>query len=686
MSWYHPGFAFKKAMVIPRANVSGGSDLPDFPVLVSVSSPDLKSASFGGLVCSPVGLDLLFTDANEQRELAYEVESYSAETGALLAWVRVPVLSASRDTEVYLYFGNPTITLPLSNAIGTWDPYFSSVWHLGNGVQLNAYDSSTNIAGFPQTALPTEGLINGGAAYTGQETIQSLNTGRLDMSLSSPFVLYGSATHDATLTTACDLAAFQGGTETSATTTVTGTNAYAEIQSTSGTVASVSSIPGAPTGKGWVYQPGTGTFVAGNWSASVTLSSNQWGGSGHTDVTLRFFKYSSGTYTSIGTINTAITGTAKTTYSFSDTALSSLTFGANDLLYVDLWWHDNNAYAGTDNPTVYVSSSSSVGVADDMQIITSTFVPSGLVGPTVTLSAWAKRERIGTWQTLIAHGTGTGRDYDFAFSGGSTYPSGSGTTTGSSADNLVFLYRDPSDTTWHCYASTATYTDTTSWHHYAVTYTYGVPQSATLYVDGVAVSGRWTNGTGAVPPFATYDNLAIGSTTDSGEAFFGTLDEVHISKGTTRGAGWIATEYLNQVNPSAFLREGETVAFEGNVDIPLIVAYGSTTAKTFSQQNNTRARGVRLVLNTTYLQGDNPLIVTLAGQDDTSGTPIILASWTTQAQVTGQALGTTIMTYYPGLPNSSLVTSGLLPKVWEVSVSPTTNEPASYTLGASLIV
>lgn len=169
-----------------------------------------------------------------------------------------------------------------------------------------------------------------------------------------------------------------GGSETSRTTTVTGTNVYAEIRSQGGTQASVTSIPATPTGRGYVYQPGAGTFATGNWSASATFAASNWGGSpSNTDITMRFFKYSSGVYTSIGTLNVGVTSISKTTYSFSATSMSSVTFGASDLLYVDLWWHDTNTSTQGDDPVVYVSTSATAGVVNDMQITTSTFTPSG---------------------------------------------------------------------------------------------------------------------------------------------------------------------------------------------------------------------------------------------------------------------------------------------------------------------
>jgi Concanavalin A-like lectin/glucanases superfamily len=185
--------------------------------------------------------------------------------------------------------------------------------------------------------------------------------------MTTALVLYGSNAANATLTTACNMATTTGGTETSVTSTASGTNDYQEIYSQGGSPASVSSIPSTPTGHGWLFKPGAVTFVAGNWSASITLACSS--GTGAT-VTLRVFKYSGGSYTSIGSLSSiTISGHPKTTYSVAATSLGSFSLLASDYVYIDLWWYDSGG-ANSNNPVVYVSTTSSNGVASDMQITT----------------------------------------------------------------------------------------------------------------------------------------------------------------------------------------------------------------------------------------------------------------------------------------------------------------------------
>lgn len=220
-------------------------------------------------------------------------------------------------------------------------------------------------------------------------------------------VYYGSSVSNGTITTACTASTTTGGTETSKTSTWSGGNHFAEVWSQGGSSTPVTAIPGTPTGHGWVTTaPGAGTFATGNWSASIALALSS---SSTVSWTVRFFKYSSGTYTSIGTIATsaASLGTSRTVISFTATSMSSVVFAAGDLLYYDLWMQDTTG-AGGDNAIVYESNSSSAGVANDVQITTSTFTPSSstfsrTVPATIALKATLSRTVSATFALANAH-------------------------------------------------------------------------------------------------------------------------------------------------------------------------------------------------------------------------------------------------------------------------------------------
>jgi len=187
-------------------------------------------------------------------------------------------------------------------------------------------------------------------------------------------IYYGSNVANGTLATASTMSSTTGGTETTAVTTVSGGGVWCETFSRAASETAVGAI-GSPSGKGWVASPGSGSFATGNWSAAIALSI---AATATVAWTVRFYKYNGSTYTSIGTIATsgASLGTTRTVISFSATSMSGISFGSSDLLYVDLWMNDSTGTGG-DNPKVYESNSATQGVANDVQVTTSTFSPSG---------------------------------------------------------------------------------------------------------------------------------------------------------------------------------------------------------------------------------------------------------------------------------------------------------------------
>src|SRR5260221_3569703 len=171
-------------------------------------------------------------------------------------------------------------------------------------------------------------------------------------------VYYGNSIADATLTTACDMVATtSGGAETSKQTLYTGFFTHGEITSQGGTVATVSSTPATPTGRGWVWNPGAGTYANAVWGAIHTLAFASI--SNLTSMTVRFFRYDNlGVYHLIGVITLSPTfHTAKTTYTWTNTTMASTAFAATDRGYTDAWANGGSNFQ-LSRPTVYESSSS----------------------------------------------------------------------------------------------------------------------------------------------------------------------------------------------------------------------------------------------------------------------------------------------------------------------------------------
>src|SRR5436305_13625502 len=101
-------------------------------------------------------------------------------------------------------------------------------------------------------------------------------------------IFYCSNVADSSLTSAGDLASSAGGVESSSLSSFTGSGTYGELCALGGTPLSTTSLPATPTGNGWIYALGAGSFAQGNWSASFARSDITGGIA--VDFTIRFFK------------------------------------------------------------------------------------------------------------------------------------------------------------------------------------------------------------------------------------------------------------------------------------------------------------------------------------------------------------------------------------------------------------
>jgi hypothetical protein len=119
--WWNLNWPYRKQITIDHAMVL--SNLTDFPVLISLNSDDdLKSYA------QTNGNDLVFTNKTGTK-LSHEIESYNPLIGQLVAWVKVPTLSSTKNTTLYLYFGNGLCSNQ-EDIIGTWDSNFLMIQHL----------------------------------------------------------------------------------------------------------------------------------------------------------------------------------------------------------------------------------------------------------------------------------------------------------------------------------------------------------------------------------------------------------------------------------------------------------------------------------------------------------------------------------------------------------------------------
>ncbi|MEQ8525855.1 DUF2341 domain-containing protein [Gracilimonas sp.] len=156
-----PGYTFRKKFAVDNAQVSGSTNLTDFPVLISLTENDFRTTGNGGGVESPNGYDIVFTSADGSTVLDHELESYNASTGEILFWVRFPTLNATSDTEFFVYYGNSSQTTDQS-VNTTWNSGYQMVLHLDSDLS-DATSNGNNGSTSGTSVIP--GIIGDGRDF-----------------------------------------------------------------------------------------------------------------------------------------------------------------------------------------------------------------------------------------------------------------------------------------------------------------------------------------------------------------------------------------------------------------------------------------------------------------------------------------------------------------------------------------
>ena len=161
-------YQYVRAVTIDYTKVPT-ADQSNFPVLFSGTYAYLATTANGGNVTNANGYDIIFTsDAAGVTKLNHEIETYTAASGLVNFWVRVPTVSHTANTVIYLWYGNSAISTSQENVTGVWDANFKGVWHLPNGSSLTANDSTgVNNLTNNGTTPATTGKVDGAASFNG---------------------------------------------------------------------------------------------------------------------------------------------------------------------------------------------------------------------------------------------------------------------------------------------------------------------------------------------------------------------------------------------------------------------------------------------------------------------------------------------------------------------------------------
>jgi hypothetical protein len=118
------GYTTRKKITVDNTYID--NNLTDFPLLVKIAA----DSDIGANIDSN-GYNIRFTSNDGETLLKYERQSFSVSGGNAtgIFWVKVPTLSGSADTDIYLYYkaASPSDG---QDATNVWDSNFVAVYHL----------------------------------------------------------------------------------------------------------------------------------------------------------------------------------------------------------------------------------------------------------------------------------------------------------------------------------------------------------------------------------------------------------------------------------------------------------------------------------------------------------------------------------------------------------------------------
>lgn len=154
-------FSFYRTVTINKALVP--SDQSNFPVLISGTYSYLKVAGSGGNVQNASGFDIgFYSDSALTTKLKWEIERWIDTTGEVIYWVKVPTVSSSVNTVIYMAYGDSGIVSDQSDPGNVFDAVM--VQHMPDGTTLSLLDSTSyNNDGTNSGASASAVKIGGGA-------------------------------------------------------------------------------------------------------------------------------------------------------------------------------------------------------------------------------------------------------------------------------------------------------------------------------------------------------------------------------------------------------------------------------------------------------------------------------------------------------------------------------------------
>jgi hypothetical protein len=490
------------------------------------------------------GDDIIFRASDGITQLDHEIEKYTATTGELVAWVRVPSINVG--TVIYMDYGNSCVISPTQNPTGVWDANFKGVWHLKEATAANRLDSTSNnnVLADPTSTAGVAGKIAGAADFVPTDYL-TLN----------PAVVAVDATSTG-LTTSASLNISHA---------VSGTNRLmvvgVSITKETGGAPSVSSITYngvalSPVGsratsdnKGrieiWqLVAPATGTNnVVVTLSAApddATVGVMTFTGVDQSTPLGAFASATADSGTASVTVASAANELVFDTLVVEGSADKALAPGAGQTERWDLYQAPRANGGGSTEAGAASVVMSWTFATDKWAIGGVSIKPAAAstsldLGTQFTLEAWVKGDEVINNKVILGKdGTTSNASYKLRFS----------------SDRFTVMTSFDGTATNNLNQSGSSVAGT--WYH--VVGVYNSP-NMDLYINGALNRSLATSG-GSV--FSGTSPFNIGSQGNGTQPFDGIIDEVRVSN-VARSAGWILTESNNQTAPGSFYAVGNQV-------------------------------------------------------------------------------------------------------------------------------
>lgn len=157
-------YVYYRTITIDQS-LCGSSDSTNYPFLFEGTFSWLATVANGGRIENSSGFDIIFaTDNLGAFPLKFELDKYDPVTGDVAFWVKIPTLSTTVNTVIYIVYSDSSITTFQGDVVNTWNSDFNCVFHFpstgstvsagtvtdssGHGNDLNAVTGSpTLVAG-----------------------------------------------------------------------------------------------------------------------------------------------------------------------------------------------------------------------------------------------------------------------------------------------------------------------------------------------------------------------------------------------------------------------------------------------------------------------------------------------------------------------------------------------------------